>query len=209
MPLVLERPATQRHMSLNDAPETAASRDDADTLNLNQLLERIADSDRAALKALYGLMSARLFAVLLRMVRRREVAEDLLQDVFVTIWNKANLFDVARGNAYAWLFSMTRRKAIDRLRISSREVLDGDAEGFRYDAETDRRWTQAESHIALKRGLNTLRPDIHRALQLCYTYGLTHEELAAEMKVPVGTAKSWVRRGLAQLRECLTAHDGK
>ena len=196
---------TEKATTANVTRESGGPRDDADAISLNCLLERVATNDRAALKTLYDLMSSRLFAVLLRMVRRREVAEDLLQDVFVTIWKKAHQFDVARGNAYAWLFSMTRRKAIDRLRLSSREVLAGDAEGFHFDAEPDLRWTDAEIHIALKRGLQGLKPDVHRALQLCYTYGLTHEELALEMQVPVGTAKSWVRRGLAQLRECLTA----
>lgn len=207
--IVLERHAGQATMSGKDGldRDTVAPdrpRDDQDAVNLNFLIERVAEHDRSALKSLYGLISPRLFAVLLRMVRRREVAEDLLQDVFVTVWKKAHLFDVARGNAYAWLFSMTRRKAIDRLRISSREVLGGDSDDICFDAEPDTRWTEAENHIALKRGLQTLRPEVHRALQLCYTYGLTHEELAVEMKVPVGTAKSWVRRGLAQLRECLT-----
>lgn len=177
---------------------------DTDVINLNFLIERVAEGDRPALKTLYNLISPRLFAILLRMVRRREVAEDLLQDVFVTIWKKAPSFDVTRGNAYAWLFSMTRRKAIDRLRLSYREVLSGDAEDLVLAGQTDTRWNDAEIHIALKRALQGLKPDVRRALQLCYTLGLTHEELAGEMQVPVGTAKSWVRRGLAQLKECLT-----
>ena len=186
------------------AAKTVMPQVDTEAVNLNFLIERVAAGDRPALKTLYNLISPRLFAILLRMVRRREVAEDLLQDVFVTIWRKASSFDVTRGNAYAWLFSMTRRKAIDRLRVSFREVLSGDAEDMMSASQHDTRWNDAEIHITLRRALQDLKPDVRRALQLCYTLGLTHEELAGEMQVPVGTAKSWVRRGLSQLRECLT-----
>ncbi len=177
--------------------------EDKEIRHLNLLLERVTDGDRPALRTIYELMAPRLLDILVRMVRRREVAEDLLQDVFVTIWRKAHQFDPARGNAYAWLFSMTRRKAIDRLRISGREVLGNDTDGFTFDTEASAEWQHTESHIALRKGLKALKPDIYRALELCYTYGLTHEELAAEMKVPVGTAKGWVRRGLTLLREYL------
>lgn len=175
---------------------------------LNSLLERVASGDRPALKSLYGQIAGRLFAVLLRMVSRREVAEDLLQDVFVTVWRKAHQFDVRRGNAEAWLFSITRRKAIDRLRISYREVVGRDEDVATLETCSDPYggWCDTEMHMTVRACLQTLRPDVHRALQLCYTYGLTHEELAAEMKVPVGTAKSWVRRGLAHIRDSLTEH---
>ncbi|WP_443749809.1 RNA polymerase sigma factor [Asticcacaulis solisilvae] len=176
--------------------------------SLNMLLERVAEGDKPALKSLYGQVAARLFAVLLRMVNRREVAEDLLQDVFVTVWRKAHQFDARRGSAEAWLFSMTRRKAIDRLRISYREVVGRDEDIAMLEPYSDGYggWHDTETHMTIRACLKTLRPDVHRALQLCYTYGLTHEELAAEMKVPVGTAKSWVRRGLAQIRDSLNGH---
>ena len=178
-------------------------------VNLNFLLERVANSDKAALKSLYGLISARLFAVLLRMVRRREVAEDLLQDVFVTVWRKAHQFDVRRGNAETWLFSVTRRKAIDRLRISQREVLGllDDVATLEPQYEIISGFGDPESYITVRKCLDSLKPDVNRALQLCYTFGLTHEELAAEMQVPVGTAKSWIRRGLAQLRDALSGYE--
>jgi RNA polymerase sigma-70 factor (ECF subfamily) len=178
-------------------------------VNLNFLLERIANGDKPALKSLYGLISPRLFAVLLRMVRRREIAEDLLQDVFVTVWRKASQFDSRRGNAEAWLFSVTRRKAIDRLRISHREVIGLSADVATLEPQSDiyAGWSDTESHMAVRKCLTTLKPDVNRALELCYKFGLTHEELAAELKVPVGTAKSWVRRGLAQLKESLDGYE--
>lgn len=180
-----------------------------ETPTLNLLLERIAGGHKPALKSLYELISPRLFAILLRMVKRREVAEDLLQDVFVTIWRKAHQFDVRRGNAESWLFSMTRRKAIDRLRISYRESPGLAADAATVDVVSDiyAGWSDAENFMAVRRCLENLKPDVIRALCLCYGLGLTHEELALEMNVPVGTAKSWVRRGLAQLREYLDGHE--
>ncbi|EGF89254.1 RNA polymerase sigma factor, sigma-70 family protein [Asticcacaulis biprosthecium C19] len=178
----------------------------ADVDNLNGLVENVAKGDKPALKTLYNLMSGRLFSVLLRMVRQRDVAEDLLQDVFVTVWRKAHQFDVRRGNAEVWLFSITRRKAIDRLRISYRETVGTFEDVASVERETDIYVGigNTENYISVRKCLKELRPDVHRALQLCYVFGLTHEELAEEMKVPVGTAKSWVRRGLAQLKESLS-----
>ncbi|MGA9657890.1 MAG: sigma-70 family RNA polymerase sigma factor [Asticcacaulis sp.] len=180
----------------------------AEPADLNLLLERVATGDRAALKSVYTLISSRLFAVLIRMVRRREVAEDLLQDVFVTVWRKAHQFDAGRGNAEVWLFSITRRKAIDRLRISHRETLGLIEDVATYEAQPDAcaEWTQRETYISVQKCLADLKPDVNRALHLCYTYGLTHEELAVEMGVPVGTAKSWIRRGLAQMKVYLDEH---
>jgi RNA polymerase sigma-70 factor, ECF subfamily len=90
--------------------------------NVNTLLLRVAERDPLALKAIYDAYSGRLFAILLRMVRQREVAEELLQDIFVTVWNKAAQFDPERGEGAAWLSSIARRKAIDYLRISQREM---------------------------------------------------------------------------------------
>jgi RNA polymerase sigma-70 factor (ECF subfamily) len=161
-----------------------------------------------ALKAVHRLIGPRLFAVLIRMVKRREVAEDLLQDVFVTIWTKAHQFDCRRGNAEVWLFSIARRKAVDRLRLSTRESvgLDTDVATLEPQSATYA-VVDAETCMAVKRCLKTLKPDVHQALQLCYALGMTHEELAAEMKVPLGTAKTWVRQGLMQLRDYMTGHE--
>jgi RNA polymerase sigma-70 factor (ECF subfamily) len=192
------------------APPPAAKRPRvSEPADLNALLESVATGDKPALKTLYNLISARLFAVLLRMVRRRDVAEDLLQDVFLTVWRKAHQFDARRGNAEVWLFSVTRRKAIDRLRISMRETvgLYDDVAITEPQSDVYAGFGDTENYISVRKCLKDLRPDVHRALQLCYVFGLTHEELAEEMQVPVGTAKSWVRRGLAQLKESLSGHE--
>lgn len=180
----------------------------SETPNLNALLERVAVGDRSALKALYNQIMPRLYALILRMVRRREVADDLMQDVFVTVWTKAHQFDAQRGSAEVWLYSVARRKAIDRLRISHRETLglEDDVASFEPPHEIYSGGADYETSLTVKRCIATMTPDIKRAMQLCYTYGLTHEELAEEMQVPVGTAKSWVRKGLMNLKECLKGH---
>jgi RNA polymerase sigma-70 factor (ECF subfamily) len=191
---ILEMPARPRISVSDDEP------------NLDQLLTAIASGDRQALKTLYDAIAPRLFAILVRMVRRREVAEDLLQDTFVTIWKKAHQFDSRRGNARAWLFSMTRRKAIDRLRVANRESLglEGDVASLDSTAELWAPGLDSETQITLGRAIEALRPDVSRAMKLCYYHGLTHEELADELKVPLGTAKSWIKRGLAQMKLCMT-----
>lgn len=177
-------------------------------VNLNFLLERIAEGDRASLKTLYNLTMPRLSAMLVRMVRRQEVADELLQDVFVTVWSKADQFDVRRGSAEAWLFSVARRKAIDRLRISRREVLGLEEDIATLEPQSDIHFlgTDVETTLAVKHCIASLTPEVKKAMQLCYTFGLTHEELAEVMKVPVGTAKSWVRKGVLHLKDCLQSY---
>lgn len=177
-------------------------------VNLNFLLERIAEGDKTALKTLYNLTMPRLSAVLVRMVRRQEVADELLQDVFVTVWSKASQFDVRRGSAEVWLFSIARRKAIDRLRISRREVLGLEDDIATLEPHSDIYFTgtDIETTLAVKHCIADLTPEVKKAMQLCYTFGLTHEELAEVMKVPVGTAKSWVRKGVMHLKDCLQSY---
>lgn len=175
--------------------------------SLNRLLLRVAERDSSALKAVYDQTAGRLYAILIRMVRSREAAEDLLQETYVTVWQKASLFDPERGEAGAWLSSIARRKAIDRLRISQRETIGLDAivECVDISDKSDGAPVDPETRITLSHLRKYLNPDINRAIELCYVVGLTHEELAQEMNVPLGTAKSWVRRGLSQLKDSMTA----
>ncbi|MBP2157852.1 MULTISPECIES: sigma-70 family RNA polymerase sigma factor [Asticcacaulis] len=179
----------------------------APATSLNTLLIRVAEGDPTALKALYQDTAGRLFAILTRMVKRRDVAEELLQDTFVTVWQKASQFDPERGEANAWLSSIARRKAIDRLRVSQREKIGLDAIFDCVGASEERESVPVdpETRITLSHLRKYLKPDVNRALELCYVIGLTHEELAEELNVPLGTAKSWVRRGLNQLKDSMTA----
>ena len=179
----------------------------APAISLNTLLIRVAEGDTTALKAVYKETAGRLFAVLIRMVRRREIAEELLQDVFVTVWQKASQFEPGRGEANAWLSSIARRKAIDRLRVTQRETIGLGAivNGLEIGVEREGVAVDPETRITLSHLRKYLKPDVNRALELCYVVGLTHEELAEELNVPLGTVKSWVRRGLTQLKDSMTA----
>ncbi len=174
---------------------------------LSLCLGAVADGERSALRKLYALTSSRLMGVIQRMIRRREIAEDILQDTYVTIWKKAHQFDPERGDPMAWLYAIARRKAIDHLRRTMRETVG--LERLVVEASlltvSGPAPIAPEENITMRRCMGNLRPDINKALELCYAQGLTHEEMAAHLDVPLGTAKFWVRRGLAQLKEHMTA----
>lgn len=163
--------------------------------------------DRDAFAALYRETSGRLMAIAFRMLGRRDIAEEVLQEAFVSIWRRASQFDPARGRAFTWLAAIVRYRAIDRLRADGRErhdvELPEDGDGaLPENLITDPRHHEPEA-MAVRKCLAGLSEDQRRAITLAYYYGLTHEELADRLQAPLGTVKSWVRRGLLQLRTCL------
>jgi RNA polymerase sigma factor (sigma-70 family) len=173
-----------------------------------RLLERCAQRDEAALDSLYRLLAPRVLACLLGILRRRELAEDVLQDVFVSVWERAEQFDQRRGRALAWLYSIARNRAIDvlRKRRSSSGVEDVDIEQIedRNEIPADER-ESSHTLSALERCLQRLTQLQQQCLRLAYVRGLSQEEIAASTGNPLGTVKSWMRRGLLALRECLEA----
>ena len=178
-------------MPKKDAAVAAGTPLDAD---LAALLIKIASSERIALKQLYDRFGARLYGIAFRILRDHALAEDAIQEAFVKIWRNANKFDPARGSAVGWVVIIVRRAAFD---LRPREPV---AEPFEIPAEQP----QTEMlHPGLARALESL-PEMHRkALLLTYVYGLTHSELSSALGAPLGTVKSWVRRGAAALKECL------
>lgn len=169
------------------------------------LLSRSAAGDREAFAELYHLTSPRLFALALRLMRRRDLAEDLLQEVFLRVWRKAGLYRADAGEPWGWLVVMLRHCAFDRLR-QNRPLLaaagsDGGA-GAAVAVSED--WQQAGISEDLRDCIAQLDSNQRRAILLAYYYGLTHEELSSHLQVPLGTAKSWIRRGVVRLKECLT-----
>jgi RNA polymerase sigma-70 factor (ECF subfamily) len=177
-------------------------------LRLQQLIRASARRDRAAFAALYSQTSAKLFGITLRILRQREWAEEALQESFVAVWERAGDFDPARGSAIGWLVTIVRHCAIDQLRRNaarpqSRSATDeATAEALSILAAPGGADTGAELR-ALQRCLDELDEQSRRAVLLAYCYGLTREELAARLEVPIGTAKSWLRRSLERLRKCL------
>ena len=171
-----------------------------------ELLDRTAAGDRQAFKSLYLAAGPRLFAIAIRMMRSRDLAEDVLQEAFVKIWERSWQFDPAKGEALAWLATVTRHTALDRLRKQPRSVVAFDETVVEeIDAQLGALTSSLGEASDLRRCLSNLREDYRKAVILAYINGLTHEELAQQLGKPVGTVKSWVRRGLEQLKGCMDA----
>lgn len=172
---------------------------------LNQLLLAVAQEDRTAFAELYRLTASRLFGVIVRMVRDRAEAEDLLQDVFVSVWRRAHAFDDGRGNAMTWLTALARNRTIDRLRETRETHLD-DAEDPDPPSEDPTPAALAEAseqRRLLEECLQRLDRQPRAAVREAFFGGSSYSELAARLDVPEGTMKSWIRRSLLQLKRCL------
>lgn len=168
-------------------------------------LERVGRGDRRAFEELYRLSSAKLFAVCLRILPRRQEAEDALQDAYLTIWRRASRFDAARGSAIAWLTVITRNTAIDRLR--ARGAVAHAAGGGEDVADpapaADIDMIAREDERRLFDGLDGLDPIDAAFLRTAFLGGATYADLAERERLPLGTVKSRIRRALLKLRERL------
>jgi RNA polymerase sigma-70 factor (ECF subfamily) len=170
-----------------------------DDANLAPLIAATAARDREAFRRLYDAAAPRLFGIALRILGRRDLAEEATQDAFLSIWDQASRFDPERGGALAWMTVILRRRAIDRLRASpwlQREIAD-DIDGV------DAAVSALPDTLALRQCLERLQIATRRAIVLGYLHGMSHQELSRALEAPLGTIKSRVRRGLAALRECL------
>ena len=174
---------------------------------LDKLLKDIALGNRQAFEKLYRDSSPQLFAICLRIVSQRSEAEDVLQEVFATVWRKAAQFDVERAGAMSWLAMIARNKAIDRLRSQPQarkfeplELADEIADPI---ASPQRDAQAAGERDRLDECMKRLDDRRRSLIRAAFFDGSTYEELAARVGSPLGTVKSWIRRGLLQLRECL------
>ena len=184
----------------------------ADSDQLTALLAATATGNQQAFQQLYAASSAHLFALLQRMLRRRDWAEEILQDCYLKIWQKAETYEPRKGAPMTWLLTIARYRALDLLRMRRPEVLesDGDEDGPDHigqaaDPTQDplARAEEREGLGRLERCMGGLTGEQRDSVLLAYYEGYTHHELAARLKAPLGTVKSWVRRGLQQLRDCL------
>ncbi len=170
-------------------------------------LARVPGGDRAALQTVYRLTCAKLFGVVLRILGERSEAEDVLQEVYVTVWRKAAEFDAARASPMTWLIAIARNRAIDRLRASRRtrlmEPIEAAAEIADAAPTADSALASAQGNARLHGCLETLATHEHAALRGAFFDGNTYEELSERMKVPLGTMKSWIRRAMIKLKACL------
>ena len=170
-------------------------------------LSAVATGDRAALEKLYHLTSGRLFAVIARIVRNRERAEDVLQETFVKVWHRAGRFDSEKGSPMTWLCVIARNTALNELRRTepAREAAGAELSEIEDDSHkpADEWLCDQQDSAALSRCMDELQPDHRRSIVLAFFGGLSHSELAEKIDVPLGTMKSWIRRGLARLKGCL------
>ncbi|MDP2229219.1 MAG: sigma-70 family RNA polymerase sigma factor [Moraxellaceae bacterium] len=175
--------------------------------DLAPLMYRTALGDRRAFEQLYRATSGRLLGVALLVMRRRDLAEDVLQEAFVKIWHSASSYQPERGAVSTWLGTIVRRTAIDRLRRDRHAAValdDAEWEAMADDAPGPLDNTMAEAE-ARRLGLCMEQLDDRQreSVTLAFHHGLTHTELAARLGSPLGTVKAWVRRGLDRLRQCL------
>jgi len=171
-------------------------------IELAQLLQRCAARDAAAFRALYDKTSPILFARLLRMLRRRSVAEEALQDVYVRIWERAVQFQAHRGRALAWMVTIARYCAIDLMR-RERMTLVGDDALAEVADESAQEAGAFEKPNNFDDCIGQLSENTRKCLALAFVEGRSHDEIARVTANPLGSVKSWIRRGLLSLKECL------
>ena len=183
---------------------------DAARQRLVEALVATGGEDRSAFRTLYRLTSAKLFGVCLRICGDRQAAEDVLSEVYLTIWKRAGAFEPGRASPISWLATIARNRAIDWRRASGRapparveEIADLADER----ASAEETILVDERTAQLHRCLDQLNQHQRDAIRTAFFDGLTYAELAERNSVPLGTMKSWVRRGLMRLKDCLGDDD--
>ncbi len=175
--------------------------------DLSRLMSRIGAGDRGALRQLYDATSAKLFGVCLRILSDREESEDVLQEVYVTVWRRADRFDASRASVMTWVSTIARNRSIDRLRargpmayaepVEEMDLPDDKAVG------AEALLVAAGEEGRLHNCLSELDDRTENVIRTAFFEGVTYDALARRMDTPLGTVKSWVRRGLAKLKGCL------
>lgn len=173
-------------------------------------LNATATGDQQAFQKLYEATAAQLYALLLRILRNPDHAQDALQDAYVKVWQRADTYAPDRGAPLTWLLSIARYRALDIMRSRRSEVAMPEEANLAATlledtigpGPSDVNETQ-QSLDAVRICLKTLSPEQRRSVLLAYYEGLTHPELARRLNAPMGTVKSWIRRGLSGLRACL------
>ena len=172
---------------------------------LQQLVQRVARQDSGALAELYRRTSARLYAICLSVLRSDSDAEDVLQDVYVSLWRRAGQYDPAKAGVMSWMAVIARNRSIDRLRgrrggsapiEEAESVADEGPSAFQLVE-------QAQDRERLSNCLDELEDKPRQAIRTAFFEGASYSELAAREDVPLGTMKSWIRRGLLRLKGCL------
>ena len=180
---------------------------ESERMKLTWALAKVAAGEVEALEEVYRRTGAKLLGVISRIVHDAQEAEDVLQEVYLTIWRRAGSFDPGRGvSPITWLAAIARNRAIDRLRSGKARPVQPieAADNIAYDAPSAfERLSRLEDGQRLAACLEGLEANRARAIRTAFFDGLTYEAVAGRLGAPVGTVKSWIRRGLAELKACL------
>lgn len=172
-----------------------------DNDQIEPLLGRVALRDRKAFQELYTATSAHLLGAAMRILSSRAQAEEALQDGFVQIWQNASSYNPDKARASTWMTSIVRYRALDMVRRLGRETpLDDVQEGAMPESTV---WHDADQEPRLEPCMNELGDSQRLCVSLAFVEGYSHQELSTRLDTPLGTIKSWIRRSLAQLKECL------
>lgn len=178
---------------------------------LREAMARLAAGDQAALEVIYRMTRVKLFGICLRILGDRKEAEDALQDVYVNLWQRADRYDPARASPISWLGTFARNRAIDRLRTGK---VRGGAVGIEEAAPlpdesplADALLVDAEQAAQIHKCIAGLDARTQTHIRAAFFDGKTYAQLAEQAGVPLGTMKSWIRRGLQRLRACLEASE--
>ncbi len=178
-----------------------------------ELMQALARRDKAALGRLYDLLSRPLYSLALRITRDAAEAQDIVQDVFLQLWHRAADYTPSRGSVFTWAATLTRNRAIDRIRMRKRRTeivqasaadIQDEALGTREDTTADAVGAREEAAV-VRAALGRLAPEQRAAIELAFFGGLTQQEIAARLNEPLGTIKARIRRGLLKLRDTLSS----
>lgn len=167
------------------------------------LLLKVAKQDNSAFEALYTTTKSQMFAVALKMLQRRELAEEAIQEAYVKIWHNASSYQQAQGTVLTWMVSIVRYRALDMIRhmkVRKEHTLDGNEDTFETSVDAFQNAEQTQLDDCLKKLENPQRQAIH----LAFFNGFSHSEVVESLDKPLGTIKSWIRRGLTSLKRCLS-----
>lgn len=176
-----------------------------------RLLRRMAQREKAAFAELYDRFSRPLYATALRVVQDPTEAQDIVHDAFVTLWEKAGNFDDTRGSAFAWAVTLVRNRSLDRIRSRRRRselLAESVLSDLGYDeaavgGSADENAALGDDALAVRAAVATLPPEQKRALELAFFSGFTQQQIAEQLREPLGTIKARIRRGLLKLRDSL------
>lgn len=197
-----KQPSKQHHTHPADQGEALA----ATSSDISKLIQKVVRRDRAAFTRLYEVTAPKLLGTVLRIVRDRAWADDVIQDAYIKVWQKADQFDAAKASPIAWMASIARNSAIDELRKHPTRRSTGDEEVEQIASVQPTAQAEIEDQQAvnsLNNCINELEKDRQDMVRLAYLNGWSRDELSAHFDQPVNTVKTWLHRALKQLKRCL------